>query len=287
MIMAKNPDGTYSQVGFIKDADGNDVEFVKDKNGTAIFEKGFPREKSGALPLQLDGIGKPLKNYTIYGNTVQNGTPTPDNPVEVQAVGDYDTTTGKYEIPITTEFEDGSESITTTLYLDKPLYKIGDYADSINYAEQKAERDVKELVLTGEENWRRPSTGHFVLSSITDYLRENDKLICYTTHYLTDKNTNDVSAVADRRAFFYFNSNNTWKDFYIKDRSFSTLDDFRAYLKEQYDNGTPVTVYYVLAKPETESVTLPKIPTLDGVTAIDVDTTIKPSKMNIKYKSKT
>lgn len=29
-----------------------------------------------------------ISNYRIYGNSVQNGTPTPDNPVEVQSVGD-------------------------------------------------------------------------------------------------------------------------------------------------------------------------------------------------------
>lgn len=29
-----------------------------------------------------------MSNYRIYGNSIQNGTPTPDNPVEVQSVGD-------------------------------------------------------------------------------------------------------------------------------------------------------------------------------------------------------
>ena len=28
-----------------------------------------------------------IKNYKIYGNSVQNGTPSPDNPVEIQSVG--------------------------------------------------------------------------------------------------------------------------------------------------------------------------------------------------------
>lgn len=174
--------------------------------------------------------------------------------------------------------------ITTPIYLDSPLYKIGDYADSIGSKEEV--RAVKELILTGGENWRLALTGRFVLSSITDYLRENDKLICYTTHYLTDKNTSSVAAVADKRAFFYFNSGNTWNDFYIKDTSFSTLDDFRAYLKEQYNSGTPVKVYYVLAAPVTETVELPEIPTLDGTTVIDVDTEVKPSNLKITYKSK-
>ena len=45
----------------------------------------------GASPLSItDSIGKPLRNYKISGNSVQDetSTPTPENPVEVQSVGD-------------------------------------------------------------------------------------------------------------------------------------------------------------------------------------------------------
>ena len=49
--------------------------------------------------------GKNLRNYEIYGNSTQDGTPTPDNPIEIQSVGDLvtDETSeyyGKYDIPI-------------------------------------------------------------------------------------------------------------------------------------------------------------------------------------------
>lgn len=88
MIMARNEDGTYSQVGFVKDNVGIDTEYIYDKDGDIVFEKGFTRETSGTVPLTINGIGKDLKAWSITGNTVQNGTPTPENPVEVQAVGD-------------------------------------------------------------------------------------------------------------------------------------------------------------------------------------------------------
>ena len=50
--------------------------------------------------------GKNLRNYEIYGNSVQNGTPSPDTPIEIQTVGDLVTDTasehyGKYDVPIT------------------------------------------------------------------------------------------------------------------------------------------------------------------------------------------
>lgn len=70
----------------------------------------------------------------------------------------------------------------------------------------------------------------------------------------------------------------------------------------EYANGTPVTIWYVLAEPTTGIVNEPlrkigdyadtisyeqagvQIPTLHGNTVIDVDTTLKPSEMYIKYK---
>lgn len=45
-------------------------------------------ELSGTPPLSFTAKGKPLTAWSITGNTVQNGTPTPENPVEVQGVGD-------------------------------------------------------------------------------------------------------------------------------------------------------------------------------------------------------
>lgn len=50
--------------------------------------------------------GKNMRNYEIYGNSVQDGTPSPDTPIEIQSVGDLVTDTaseyyGKYDVPIT------------------------------------------------------------------------------------------------------------------------------------------------------------------------------------------
>jgi len=55
---------------------------------------------SGTLAIS-GAVGTELNNYKIYGNSIQNGTPSPTNPVEIESVGDYDKATGKYIIPIT------------------------------------------------------------------------------------------------------------------------------------------------------------------------------------------
>ena len=52
--------------------------------------KGFVRTVMGALPLTLKGCvdENSITDYKIYGQSVQDGEPTPDNPVEVESVGE-------------------------------------------------------------------------------------------------------------------------------------------------------------------------------------------------------
>ena len=78
-----------------------------------------------------------------------------------------------------------------------------------------------------------------------------------------------------------------------------TLADFKAYLAAQYTAGTPVTIWHILAEPETGIVNEPlhkigdyadaisfaqagvTIPTLPGNNTFSVDTTLQPSQVSI------
>ncbi len=64
--------------------------------------KGFVRSVSGIWRVTLSDCvdDDSLTGYTISGNSVQDGTPTPEMPVEVESVGEYDESTGKYKIPV-------------------------------------------------------------------------------------------------------------------------------------------------------------------------------------------
>ena len=58
------------QIGFIYKNNESIDKILKD--GDVVFEKGFLREKtSTTFPITFDGIGKNLKDYKIYGNSVQ------------------------------------------------------------------------------------------------------------------------------------------------------------------------------------------------------------------------
>ena len=89
---------------------------------------------------------------------------------------------------------------------------------------------------------------------------------------------------------------------YFHDKRFSAIADFKSYLAQQYAAGTPVTVWYVLSTEETAVVNEPlmkigdyadtlsmeqagvRIPTANGSTTLDVETTVKPSEVYIKYR---
>ena len=48
-----------------------------------------------------DSAGKALRDYKIYGNSVQDGEPSAESPVAIQSVGNYNEETGLYDVPVT------------------------------------------------------------------------------------------------------------------------------------------------------------------------------------------
>lgn len=71
--------------------------------GTLVVYEAFKKLiASGVPPLTLTKCkGVDLVDYKLYGNSVQDGTPTPDTPIEVESVGDK--TKNLVDIPTITE----------------------------------------------------------------------------------------------------------------------------------------------------------------------------------------
>lgn len=143
--------------------------------------------------------------------------------------------------------------------LSAPLYGIGDYKDTLNLSTGVVTRKIKKYVLDGTESWRLArSGGLFVCSNvIRDYYRVTGVEICLISHYIAQPNFNSNTQVIDKHAGFYSNPTNTYYDFYIFDSDYEDVSDFKSYLATQYQNGTPVTIWYVLETPTTETVTVP------------------------------
>ena len=74
-------------LGFVN-YNGQEMNFVN-FNGVTIYEAWKKLIASGIPPLTLLKCKQSnLIDYKVYGNSKQDGTPTPDNPIEIESVGD-------------------------------------------------------------------------------------------------------------------------------------------------------------------------------------------------------
>ena len=178
-----------------------------------------------------------------------------------------------YSIPLTLNDQ------TIPLYLSEPIRKIGTYADSVGSADTVT-RKIKKLVLTGNENWSRDvASGTFYTDSCTDYLCTSG-ITCTSSHYVGVENVSGASAAQPGISFI---TNPDYYRLYIKDFNFSSIEAFTTFLRNQYSAGTPVTVWYVLATPSTESITFPNLPTSEGSNVLTIGTSLAPSSTSITY----
>ena len=198
--------------------------------------------------------------------------------MRVYAGKDYNTSVGftatVSEIMVSANADDSYEPytppITTPIYLDSPLYKIGDYADSRGMTEEV--RTVKELVLTGNEYWRKDTSAENLFYYVDNIIPTND-MLCTHLPTLTTYPKGKIGIFKAPTGVLYINIGTT----------VNTVDDFKSYLAQQYSAGTPVKVYYVLAEPETNAINPVEIPTVKGSNVIDINTAVKPSNMYVKY----
>lgn len=101
------------------------------------FRKSHPkiRKISGTPPLTFKSNGRPLKNYKIYGNTV-NG----ESVGELVTEGEH---AGEYCIPVMVV--NGTDTKTTNIYLPEQIRKVEDEFEYIDYKKQKLYRVRKNL----------------------------------------------------------------------------------------------------------------------------------------------
>lgn len=85
-------------------------------------------------------------------------------------------------------YEPYVEPITTNIYLNEPLRKVGDYADYIDFKNQKVVRQIKEITFDGTENWAYQESSNIVYLSImnNNLSRTFDG---YSTHFRFDDKT--------------------------------------------------------------------------------------------------
>lgn len=253
-------------------------------------------------------LGIESKNkLKIYGNSVQDGTPTPDNPVEIQSVGDLvtdesDANSGKYKIPIKLTNESGKSEIKN-IYLDEPLRKVGDYADYIDFNSGKVVRNIRKYIFNGTESW----VGGFTTTNgwggtntvgFYQYVKGVNDQFLFGKYYPSKSSStinnyfaipkggtyeNDVqgSGYHGNNGYYAMRINRSILEQYGSNNSSEEVNQiaFAAFLKDKYDSGKPIEVQYVLEAPIENNITLPQITSLEDYTSIEVLTSIAPSKI--------
>lgn len=215
-----------------------------------------------------------VKNLSIYGNTQQNGTPTPNIPIVPNFCGVFDNT--NWTIPIT----NAGQTV------------------SVNLGQTPTIRKIKKMVLNGSEAYTYQSEYSRFIFTISDAFANgvrNTQCVC--THYQSIHNGEPILDVPDKS--IYINYQTAGTQFCIKDETITSLSDFTNYLATQYANGTPVTIWYIISVPETSNVNEPLciigdyadvlicdnagvvIPTINGENILTVDTDLPPSKIVI------
>ena len=234
-------------------------------------EYGTETETFTTLPHEVIGDGQPISAYTIKGNMVQSGTPTPSNPVYPQEVGDLVTTgehAGQYEIPIS------FNGVTYPIYLSEPLRKIGDYSDTIN-SDGTVTRNIGTVDL-GTRTYNRTSSGNFYFSSSLSGMRIiNNAQVGNGVCSKFSEVAPNVYASTPYAFCTCINSAAT---------SCFNGTGFENYTVEQFKEAmSGVYMWYVLATPTTESFTAPTLPTTGTAESFDVSTTLKPSEVSLTW----
>ena len=252
---------------------------------------------ANGYPCTLENsVGLPAVGYKIYGNSIQSGTPSPDNPVEVQSVGEpvfaklYDSDGFRladsdgyklcsqnvvgYCIPVVTSGVN-RESLITNIYLDEPLRKIGDYADVIDFERGVVERKIGKVVFDGsdDELWF-----YYSQAGVSQKYIRIDVIGASTV--LSDK-LKSISIFQRPYEYDSIYSGGSPPNIAINSEIPNSSVEWRNWLSEN-----PITAYYVLAEPTTKTLALPKIPTFSGTTIISTDTEVEPSDIEITYKSR-
>lgn len=191
-------------------------------------------------------------------------------------------TKGTQDLP----YEPYIEPITTNVFLNEPLRKIGDYADYIDFKNDKICRVIKEEIMTGEETflrmgWDYPYTAYDV--GAVGYVVD-DVCVCNQLQH----QSNFSISIEGINKFRVLNSpsNNVSRvgfRIYSNGAAIVDIDDVKAFLKEKYSNGMPLIFYYGLSNLIEEPITL-DLPKLNAkTTIIEADTNLAPSNAKGKY----
>ena len=252
------------------------------KYGTSTATPYIQNSTSGTILYSPFTISEPTDVF--FGVNVVEGTNYTGTTLQLMLTdSNYD---GDYE-PYGFKIPISSAQGTAYVYLNEPLYKIGDTADTIN-ADGTVTRRIGKKVIDGTEIlwtlYEVPATPQLYNYALYQF---------YTTNSLSLGGVPFSSCYSDIAPYGYTSQTRQQNDLGVylvtsgdeiafqMEAAKSSFPDVTAWTT--YLSQNPVTVYYILATPTTEQITLPTIPTTDGANTITVDTTVQPSEFTATW----
>lgn len=188
-----------------------------------------------------------------------------------------------YKIPL---LLDGK--IAQNLYLNKPLRKIGSYADYIDFKNKKVVRVIESKILDGGENYiKMPASPHpYTFVVLGGYgTGIDDVCLCNKLQF----QANFSYTREGINTFRIFNSNTSGSSLragfriYKDGESVTEVSEVSSLVAKKYTEGNPIIFYYALSSAIEEPIEC-KLPSLTSKTSvIEIGTSVLPSNIKGKY----
>lgn len=190
----------------------------------------------------------------------------------------------------TLPYEPYVNPVTTNIFLEEPLRKIGDYADYIDFKNNKVIRRTEQKIMTGRETvlaLNNSATPYpYTYLNVGEY-----GYVMVAGPCMSNQLKHDTSISITRPGENIFNVYNagTYNAariiFRIYDGGVPVIaeNEIKSLLAEKYAKGNPIVFYYVLSDMVEEPMYL-ELPKLNAkTTIIEVDTSLASSKIYGKY----
>lgn len=204
--------------------------------------------------------------FEATGNVVRGGDIA--DPIEIYADGTVET------------IEDTIGNTATC----ENLLSVGDYTDVQEILSGKVKRNVGIKVLDGTENFETATaTNCYSLTNTLGTGNFSDRTV-YCTHF---GNTPTQPAVGDRQGLaFITNKGTEYTIAFGATTQFSTQSSWKAWLAQQFANGTPVIIVYPLATTTAETVTGQTLQVQDGDNTLKItQASMSGLELEAKYKA--
>jgi len=247
-------------------------------------------------PLTMENCkaNKRMKELLVYGNSMQDGTPTPETPIDVVSVGELvtdetDDNYGKYKIPLL--IKTSLQTYSTNIFLNEPLRKIGDYADYIEFKSGKVIRNVLKTNLASInfiEKSTMSTSNHFIAYDVNtvsnvDMRTGQDCWSVVPCVFCTKLKPILWSELRSSKVAYGITTTINSSGYNevrlcIPEEKASTLTKFK-----EWQNSNDCDVYFARITPVEEDISLDLPKLKSKMSIIEADTSLPPSSIYGKY----